>query len=527
MAEPLTFGAELEFLVATVIDRKTKEVPKNDRETAIDFPINQEDIDFVGPLENMFDDADSQTSSKLFFSEEYHAPLRCHVVETLQEAGLPAAINESLGKTDIKRWEVAGDESVKVKADEGEDDEGWDWIDVEVVSPAFSFTEKNLEKVRNVCALLRRTFKFRLNLTTSMHAHVGDGRKFFPFSVVQIESTSYGLSNRSSTRFVPFPDLMTFMEAQCEITAPMRKDGRTSPLQGLLSLMKCQTMDELVTDVSNVALIKNSQVNFTGVKAIASGIPIGSTKEAKPTIEFRQHAETLSGNAAVLWIKTVVRIVDYVRNAAPVDFLELIMPCKDEKWEKLGDGKDDEREAALGPIVAEDTFSAVDLFARIGLDESADYYDERVNIHNYPPRCIPDSYVSIDDGSGEINRVEAKTLPPLLTTWTYKTAFEKETDEYKLADDCRKLWESMTRTDELMQDVPNYVLMDPNADYWPAHQTLTVLPDPTYSTTETESSQGSQGSQTEGNDNSQGKKRKASDSGESSTTQNGRKKIKI
>ena len=75
MAELLTFEVELEFLVATVIDRKTKEVPKNDGETAIDFPINQEDIDFVGPLEDMFDDADSQTSSELFFSEEYHA--RC------------------------------------------------------------------------------------------------------------------------------------------------------------------------------------------------------------------------------------------------------------------------------------------------------------------------------------------------------------------------------------------------------------------------------------------------------------------
>ncbi|KAF8858424.1 hypothetical protein BDZ45DRAFT_398422 [Acephala macrosclerotiorum] len=548
MAEPLTFGVEFEFLVATVIDKNVREVPKIDGKKVTDFPVNQDDIDFVGALED--DDANCQTASEIFFSEEYHncclasRALRRHVVETLQGAGFPAALNESLGKTDIKRWEVAGDESVKVNTDKGEDDEGWDWIDVEVVSPAFSFTAENLEAVKKVCALLRRTYKWRLNISTSMHVHVGDGRNSFPFPVVknligflwafepQLNSLHpinridgfYGTSMRNHGAFAE-----RWYNAHGE---------RPSPLQGLLSLMKLDTMDELVADVSNTALIKNSQVNFTGVKAIAAGTPIGSTIEAKPTIEFRQHEGTLSGNRAVAWIKTIVGIVDYVRNAVPSEFQALIASCRDEKWEKRGDGKDDEREAELGPIVAEDSFTILNLLERIGLDESANYYNGGVSIHDYPARCLPDGYVSIPDGTEDGDRIQSKTLPPLLTTWDYETAFAKDSDEYKLAEAQRKLWESMKRTDELMQDVPSYISMDPDADFWPAHQTLTILPNPTYSTTETEPSQGSQGSETEGNDGDNnddndnddsqapGQKRKASDSGESSTTQKG-KKVKI
>lgn len=56
---------------------------------------------------------------------------------------------------------------------------------------------------------------------------------------------------------------------------------------------------------------------------------------------------------------------------------ELLKVVENETWEKLGDGRDGEREAKFGPIIAEEVFTVLDLFKWMGLWESAEYYRDK------------------------------------------------------------------------------------------------------------------------------------------------------
>lgn len=48
-----------------------------------------------------------------------------------------------------------------------------------------------------------------------------------------------------------------------------------------------------------------------------------------------------------------------------------------EKWEKLGDGKDEQREQEMGPVLAEGEFTIIDLLQTMGLYEPAEFYQNR------------------------------------------------------------------------------------------------------------------------------------------------------
>jgi hypothetical protein len=129
---------------------------------------------------------------------------------------------------------------------------------------------------------------------------------------------------------------------------------------------------------------KYSAYNFQGMADHAMGIP------KKATIEFRQHRGTLSTEAAVNWIKTVVGIVDYIRKADNNTLLNLFRKVEHEKWEKLGDGEDAEREEKLGPILAESTFTIIDLLSELGLHGPAAYYKDRwVKLPKKPRQPTP------------------------------------------------------------------------------------------------------------------------------------------
>ncbi|KAE8453276.1 hypothetical protein EG329_011343 [Mollisiaceae sp. DMI_Dod_QoI] len=472
-AEPLTFGVEFEFLVATIID-PNKDEPEADPNKALRFVPNQDDIDSIGPIEN--DDSNSQTSSEADEVQEFYnrtlttRALRRHIVETLQAAGLPAAFNAEVGKSNIRRWEVSGDQSVKIEDDE--DTGGWDWIDVEVVSPAFKFTPANLSTVQKVCTSPPQT------LQIPPQHHDCSARPLSFLWAFEPQLNSLHPIHRIDS---PFVKLIRSHSAFAEKWYKEHGE-RPSPFQDLVSLLKCGNMDEICDAASYESLQKDTQVNFSYVKTVARGVEVGSTKEAKPTVEFRQCDGTLSGRRAVMWIKTVVGIVEYVRSALPSELYELpTIMCKREMWEKLGDGKDDVREAIFGKVVAESSFTVIDLFRRIGLHESAAFYEDRWFQHVYPARCAPEGYVTIANGTKEGKRILVRDLPTLLTVWEYEGKWEVWEEEYKIVDMKRRLWEVLRRNEELIAtlgDSAVRVEMDPDDEFWPKHSTIVIVPTP-------------------------------------------------
>jgi hypothetical protein len=67
------------------------------------------------------------------------------------------------------------------------------------------------------------------------------------------------------------------------------------------------------------------------------------------------------------WIKTVFGILNFVQNIQPPQLRDLLSGVELEKWEKLGDGLDDERGLEMGSIRAEEDFTIIHLLAAMGL----------------------------------------------------------------------------------------------------------------------------------------------------------------
>lgn len=210
--------------------------------------------------------------------------------------------------------------------------------------------------------------------------------------------------------------------------------------------------------------------NFRGVKTIAGGRKIGSNSAAKPTVEFRQHRGTLEEEAVTVWIKTVAGIVQFIKDVSPESFVELICVTEHETWEKSGGPEDQKRERELGLILAESRFTAVDLLQHIGLEESAEYYDGRMNEHiGIFSQIRADLEVVIEDGNGGSTRILARDLPPLLRTWDYETDTGLSPEEYRAKKNSRRTWEAWKRL-----DTHDWASIDLVSDSWPSGRTIPV-----------------------------------------------------
>lgn len=119
--ERLTFGVELEFLVAS-IDSPNHTPPEPAPGKIIHFPKNDED-------------KLSKDSAK--------RAIRRHIVDTFQKAGFDTALKEGSGPGlyDYTKWGVKGDATI-----EADPMLPWKWTDVEVVSPIFFVTERTSKK---------------------------------------------------------------------------------------------------------------------------------------------------------------------------------------------------------------------------------------------------------------------------------------------------------------------------------------------------------------------------------------------
>tara|TARA_R110002060_G_scaffold46914_2_gene58048 strand:- start:1687 stop:2052 length:366 start_codon:yes stop_codon:yes gene_type:complete len=78
-------------------------------------------------------------------------------------------------------------------------------------------------------------------------------------------------------------------------------------------------------------------------------------------------------------------MVSFIENEEHGAFVNLLTKATDkEKWEKSGDGQDAQREAEMEPIPADRFFTVIVLLRHMGLNEQADYYQDKVYKHNIP-----------------------------------------------------------------------------------------------------------------------------------------------
>jgi hypothetical protein len=246
-------------------------------------------------------------------------------------------------------------------------------------------------------------------------------------------------------------------DASLYVTEYREKYGRQPhPLTGVIHFLKCKSIIEIIKQASSVnpnsdSCFKYNAYNFQGIAH--RGIGFG---DSKLTVEFRQHAATMDAEAVIVWIETVVGIVDYIRNIDNVSLTNLLQIVEYETWEKLGDGKDDEREARFGPILAESKFTIIDLLEGMELYSSAKYY------RNHWKKLA--------------KRTPNLRNPKTDIVWEYEDRLDPETDEYKHLHRLRENWEADRIAFEAQPPGGSWKFQ-PYHPRWPLHRNIV---DPTY-----------------------------------------------
>jgi hypothetical protein len=224
---------------------------------------------------------------------------------------------------------------------------------------------------------------------------------------------------------------------------------RPHPLTGVLHFLKGKSMYNLTKDAApdnngSANVFKYCAYSFQGLANNDFGF-----HDSKPTIEFRQHAATMDTEAIVNWIETSVGIVEHIRKIDNATLLDLLRIVEHESWEKLGDGKDDEREALLGPILAESNFTIIDLLQAMELYGPADYYRNRW-------RKLPKRAPSLWN------------IPKPDIIWEYEELLDPEAAEFRRTQRLRENWEADRIASEAQPE--GGWKFDPDHPSWPAHR---------------------------------------------------------
>lgn len=301
------------------------------------------------------------------------------MAHTLQKAGCPCN-PEKPYEHDFEKWEVTSDGSLKAPV-EGLA-QGYKWYGVEVISPAFYLTEGSLQEVIRVTEIIKSTYLVNINDSCGLHVHVGVGDETFTFPHIRnLHALLYAFS----------PQLNSLHPARRETSSmciPLRsirgKDGRTfPPMEGVVRLLLTQNFDDLY-ELTGAETRTKMSYNFNPIFKYEKEF------RGSGTVEFRQHEGTLDGEAIRIWIKTVVRLVEFAREliADPTYFTQLLNVLEQEDVE----GE---------PPLCESEYTIIDFLKNVRAWESVLYYKERGIYKVRPIYYYPDYPREIGDEDAE------------------------------------------------------------------------------------------------------------------------------
>ncbi|TVY35890.1 hypothetical protein LSUB1_G005009, partial [Lachnellula subtilissima] len=466
-SQPLTFGVEFEVALAYADPTKVQPDYSDTRTVAFDTI----EADFWAPYEI----GNPLVCKNSIFAATRNAAFR-HIQSTMESAGY--AVHRDGG---FNEWSLTLDLSV-IKPSELP--HYLDYLDLEFVSPAYYFVPDALKAIEDVLALLKSTYLMNVNVTTGFHVHCGDnlnGFKFdtlrkltsflfaftpqlntiHPFSRQDVTKASYANSLRENSRF--------------EIKRRLTHKTRPTPIQTISRFMNSRTSMELLRHAGNPDAPKEMAYNLASIQAMTSG---DQDKYFKPTIEFRQHEGCLDAVEAINWIKTVLGIVDFCMNAPTAAVDRMLQITKFETWEKLGDGHDAEREAQLGPILADKDFTAIHLLQALKLPGPALHYAQR-GLYKHEMKHRIDS-TSTDSTELETSKWDYEKRPPRdPAVLARQVKLRDAWDALQAASKARELLDPPVRA---------RWTFDPTDSLWPSHDTTLDDGADTDATTDEESS---------------------------------------
>ncbi|KFY41980.1 hypothetical protein V494_02672 [Pseudogymnoascus sp. VKM F-4513 (FW-928)] len=334
MTTPLTFGVELEFVAATThIDNKDP------------HPTHPGIIYFGHNIQRLTPDS------------EQRARVHEALYQSLRAAGLPMGPAPIF---DYKTWFVTDDLTIyppyKIAPC---NNPIYRWHSAEVISPALYFRPESLTQIRVACATLTTQFRLVATKTTGLHVHVGDGADGFGHNTVRsLIAILWGFEPQLQTLHPPHRQTQTWC-------MPLRVDSNYAwhnPSWSIRTLIDDLYSPKLGTVA---ALVHEFDVCAGDRCAVDFGNLDDPMVAVKQTIEFRAHTGTLDGDEVVMWVKTVVGLVQWARDADSDQLISLMAYAE----------------------VGNDEFGVTSLLEMLGLPEQAEFYKTRL----HPPRVTAEN----------------------------------------------------------------------------------------------------------------------------------------
>jgi len=333
----LSFGVELEFVIATLEDGEDDPYPSDPRPVfGLRRPTGA-DASKVNPKPGNMSHRDLVLATRQYnIATEKEVASR---VEALLKQYGYAVTFASKDNATRQAWHI------KPEALKNPDDIHY-WVYLEVNSPAYYFGADPIAQTKEVCKLITKNFRAVCNqkADTGLHVHVGNGLKGFDL-----------LTLRNAMAL-----LWTFEKQFDELHPKWRKDVdsysdnlRTSVLgksglsdrEGLEYILEIASTKQLFKDFAQT----NSKLNYNLSNLRGD--------EAKKTIEFRQHEGTLSPTSIENWIKVCVGILEFASAVKENDL---------ETWAKENIDKDI------------DEYDVVQVLCVLGLYDQAVFYGLRM-----------------------------------------------------------------------------------------------------------------------------------------------------
>ncbi len=221
-----------------------------------------------------------------------------------------------------------------------------------------------------------------------------------------------------------------------------------SLFQGIVEFAKCKDMITLLKAGSSC---RQSKMMTCNVVNALNFCRFPNDVGLKPTVEFRQHEGTLDGERIVKWVKLLIGIVQRLEEIHPESLLDLFSQVQNETWEKTDqEGINSANQSQFGPVPAESSFTMIDLLEWMGLDESADYYRDRLFFVKGKPKTPlrPGFIFEKNEADAIPNRAPADS----------KAAFES----------LQRIWHSMMLVSASAQEVDGVqVDFNPHDPLWP------------------------------------------------------------
>ncbi|TGO60954.1 hypothetical protein BCON_0031g00320 [Botryotinia convoluta] len=272
----LTFGVELEFLLATVPRGGENPHPSDPREVDPRILADEDSINY-------------------------------DIERKMEEVSIPATVKESecgnsgeVAAATATNWILKTDVTVGPGAQSPSTRKYYQY-GMEITSPPYYYDAATRRAVETVVRALRNNYLVRVNESTGLHVHVGNGYHGFEWPILRNFMAIAWTYERQIVLMIPEARLDNIY---CKSLYEESSLGRSNP-----GLTRLEFLNRILSLTDNLQVVKELGRKCAGFNIRNLNPPFRSNS-GKRTIEFRHHPGTLDPESILHWLHICVKLVE-------------------------------------------------------------------------------------------------------------------------------------------------------------------------------------------------------------------------